>query len=131
MMEAAKAANAHEFISKLENGYDSMIGNNGVLLSGGERQRIALARLFLLNPPILILDEATSKLDNENERAIKESIERLSKDKTVISIAHRLSTIEDYDVLMGIKDHKIYESGPAENIKRTGELWNSLSKYNQ
>lgn len=131
MVEAAKAANAHEFISKLENGYDSMIGNNGVLLSGGERQRIALARLFLLNPPILILDEATSKLDNENERAIKESIERLSKDKTVISIAHRLSTIEDYDVLMGIKDHKIYESGPAENIKRTGELWNSLSKYNQ
>lgn len=131
MVEAAKAANAHEFISKLENGYDSMIGNNGVLLSGGERQRIALARLFLLNPPILILDEATSKLDNENERAIKESIERLSKDKTVISIAHRLSTIEDYDVLMGIKDHKIYESGPAEKIKKTGELWNSLSKYNQ
>lgn len=128
VIEAAKLANAHEFISKLLEGYDSLVGNNGVKLSGGEKQRIALARLFLLNPPILILDEATSKLDNESELLIKDAIDKLSKDKTVISIAHRFTTIENSDMLVGIKNHTIYECGAAEDIKKNGELWNSLHK---
>ena len=128
VVEAAKMANADDFISKLEDGYYSMVGNNGVMLSGGERQRIALARLFLLDPPILILDEATSKLDNESEIKIKESISRLSKDKTVISIAHRFTTIEDSDILIGIKDNKVYEYGDADYIKEHGALYKSLYK---
>lgn len=128
IIEAAKKANAHEFISKLENGYNSKVGNNGVKLSGGERQRIALARLFLVNPPVLIFDEVTSKLDNESERLIKQSIDELSKDKTVISIAHRLSTIKDSDVLIGIKDGNIEEYGTGDYIKEHGKLWQHLSQ---
>lgn len=128
VIEAAKMANAHEFISKLPDGYNSMIGNNGIMLSGGERQRIALARLFLLDPPIIILDEATSKLDNESEVKIKESLNKLSDGKTVISIAHRLTTIEDSDILIGIKDNEIYECGDADYIKENGELYKSLYK---
>lgn len=128
VIEAAKMANCHEFITKLPEGYNSLVGNNGVKLSGGEKQRIALARLFLLNPPILILDEATSKLDNESELLIKDAIDKLSKDKTVISIAHRFTTIENSDMLVGIKNHTIYECGSAEEIKKNGELWNSLHK---
>lgn len=128
VIEAAKMANCHEFITKLPEGYNSLVGNNGVKLSGGEKQRIALARLFLLNPPILILDEATSKLDNESELLIKDAIDKLSKDKTVISIAHRFTTIENSDMLVGIKNHTIYECGDSEYIKENGELWNSLHK---
>ncbi len=131
IIEASKKANAHEFISKLENGYNSKVGNNGVKLSGGERQRIALARLFLVNPPVLIFDEATSKLDNESERLIKQSIDELSKDKTVISIAHRLSTIKDSDVLIGIKDGNIEEYGTGDYIKEHGKLWQQLSQQTE
>jgi ABC-type multidrug transport system fused ATPase/permease subunit len=126
MVKAAKLAHCHEFIKELPDGYDSMIGNNGVKLSGGERQRIAIARLFLLNPPILVLDEATSKLDGESELLIKESIDKLSKDKTVISIAHRFNTIENSDLFIGIKDHTIYECGRREDICVPGSLWNQL-----
>lgn len=124
---AAKLANAHDFITKLPDGYNSYVGNNGVKLSGGEKQRVAIARLFLLNPPILILDEATSSLDTESETYIKQSIEELSKNKTVISIAHRFTTIENSDLLIGIKDHTICECGPAEEIKSTNSLYNELA----
>jgi ABC-type multidrug transport system fused ATPase/permease subunit len=127
MVKAAKLANCHKFITELPDGYDSKIGNNGVKLSGGEKQRLAIARLFLLNPKILIMDEATSKLDNESEQLIKESIEKLSKDKTVISIAHRFNTIENSDLFIGIKDHTICESGTKEDISVPGSLWNQLS----
>lgn len=130
VIRAAKMANAHEFITKLENGYDSIVGNNGVLLSGGERQRIAIARLFLLDPPILLLDEATSKLDNRSERLIKESLQKLSSGKTVISIAHRLNTIQDCDMLVGIKNHTIYEYGTADYVKNAGKLWRELATVN-
>lgn len=126
IVEAARKAHADEFISELPNGYESMIGNDGVKLSGGQKQRIVLARLFLLNPDILILDEATSKLDNVSEDLIKESIELLSKDKTVISIAHRFTTIEDADLLIGIKNHTIYERGTKEELNVEGTLFHEL-----
>ena len=128
IIEAAKKANCHDFIMKLPNGYDSFIGNNGVKLSGGERQRIAIARLFLLNPDILIMDEATSKLDNVSEAYVQDAIKKLSKDKTVISIAHRLSTIKDSDILIGIKDHTIYEIGSKEEIDKEGTMFYKLKQ---
>ena len=130
MIEAAKKANCHDFIMKLPNGYNSYIGNNGVKLSGGERQRVALARLFLLNPEILILDEATSKLDNISEFLIKEAIDRLSKDKTVINIAHRFTTIEDSDILIGIEDHTVKEIGTKESLNKEGTLFYKLYHCN-
>lgn len=126
IVEAARKAHADEFITELPNGYDSMIGNDGVKLSGEQKQRIVLARLFLLNPDILILDEATSKLDNVSEDLIKESIELLAKDKTVISIAHRFTTIEDADLLVGIKNHTIYEKGTKEQLNKEGTLFYEL-----
>lgn len=128
---AAKQAHAHEFIMELPDGYQSKVGNDGVKLSGGERQRIALARLFLLNPDILILDEATSKLDNGTEYLIKDSIEKLSKDKTVISIAHRFTTIESADLLIGIKNHTIYETGTKESLDHDGTMFHELYHMNE
>lgn len=124
--EAAKKANCHNFIMNLPDGYNSKIGNDGVKLSGGERQRISIARLFLLNPDILILDEATSKLDNMSEDLIKESIDLLSKDKTVISIAHRFTTIENSDLLVGIENHTIVEMGTKESLNKEGTLFSKL-----
>jgi ATP-binding cassette subfamily B protein len=96
-------------------------------LSGGEKQRIALARLFLLNPDILILDEATSKLDNYSEELIKSAINRLSDGKTVIAIAHRFTTIENSDILIGIKNHTIYETGTKTSLQaKEDSLFNKL-----
>lgn len=123
---AARLANAHDFIMNLPDKYDSMVGNNGVKLSGGQRQRIAIARLFLANPDIIIFDEATSALDNVSERTIKDAIEKLSEGKTVISIAHRFSTIENSDILVGMKNHKIYEVGTKETLNHEGTLFHEL-----
>ena len=128
---AAKQAHAHEFIMELPEGYQSKVGNDGVKLSGGERQRIALARLFLLNPDILILDEATSKLDNATEHFIKDSIENLSKNKTVIGIAHRFTTIESADLLVGIKNHTVYETGTKESLDHEGTMFHELYHMNE
>lgn len=128
IIKASELANAHGFISNFKDGYDSLIGNNGIKLSGGQKQRIAIARLFLANPEILILDEATSKLDNESEAEVQKAIEKLSSDKTVISIAHRLSTIENSDMLVGIQEHKVYEVGTNESLMKTGSLWSQLHK---
>ncbi len=125
VIEAAKKAGAHEFISALDNGYDSYIGEHGVKLSGGQKQRISIARVFLKNPPILILDEATSALDNESERLIQESLEQLSKGRTVITIAHRLTTIQNADKIMVLTPNGIEETGThAELMDRRGIYYN-------
>ncbi len=101
-MEAAKLANAHEFISKMENGYDTVIINRGNNLSGGERQRIAIARAILKDSPVILMDEATSALDNESEQMIADSIASLKKRKTVIMIAHRKKTIQMADSIVEV-----------------------------
>ena len=111
VMEAAKAANAHEFIMNLPDGYDTRVGERGVKLSGGQKQRIAIARVFLKNPPILILDEATSALDLESEHQIQETLEILAKDRTTLIVAHRLSTITHADRIVLIEHGEIVESG--------------------
>jgi len=116
VIEAAKKANAHEFIMELEDGYDTYIGERGVKLSGGQKQRLAIARVFLKNPPILILDEATSALDNTTERIIQQSLFQLSKGRTSLVIAHRLSTIVSADKILVLGDESILEEGTHEEL---------------
>lgn len=116
IVEAAKNANIHDFIISLEKGYDTYMGERGVKLSGGQKQRISIARVFLKNPPILILDEATSSLDNESERFIQKSLEKLSKNRTTIIIAHRLSTIRNADEIIVITDEGIQERGSHKEL---------------
>ncbi|HPE68347.1 MAG TPA: ABC transporter ATP-binding protein [Thermotogota bacterium] len=111
IIQAAKHARIHDFITTLEKGYDSYIGERGILLSGGQKQRIAIARVFLKNPPVLILDEATSALDNETEQMIQKSLEDLSRGRTTLVIAHRLSTIQNADEILVIVNGRILERG--------------------
>ncbi|GAA0134254.1 ABC transporter ATP-binding protein [Paenibacillus sp. YSY-4.3] len=114
--EAAKAANAHEFIMELPNGYDTEVGERGVKLSGGQKQRIAIARVFLKDPPILILDEATSALDLESEHLIQQSLQQLSRSRTTLIVAHRLSTITHADQIIVMKNGSIAERGTHEEL---------------
>jgi subfamily B ATP-binding cassette protein MsbA len=116
VVEAAKIANAHDFIMESENGYDTMIGDRGGRLSGGQRQRVSIARAILKNPPILILDEATSALDTESERLVQEALERLMKSRTTIAIAHRLSTIKNADEIYVLYEGEIVECGQHEEL---------------
>lgn len=116
VIQAAKAANAHEFIMNLPEGYDTKVGERGVKLSGGQKQRVAIARVFLKNPPILILDEATSALDLESEHLIQEAIEKLAKDRTTFVVAHRLSTITHADRIVLIEHGEIVEVGSHEEL---------------
>lgn len=116
VIEAAKIANAHDFIMESEKGYDTMIGDRGGRLSGGQRQRISIARAILKNPPILILDEATSALDTESERLVQEALERLMKSRTTIAIAHRLSTIKNADEICVMYEGEIVERGTHESL---------------
>lgn len=123
MIAAAKAANAHGFIMRLPDGYDTKVGERGVKLSGGQKQRIVIAREFLKNPPILIFDEATSALDLENEHHIQEALERLAKNCTTFVVAHRLSTITHADRILFIENGQIVESGThGELMAKRGEL---------
>lgn len=125
IINAAKAANAHDFIMELPDGYDTYIGERGVKLSGGQKQRISIARMFLKNPPILILDEATSSLDNKSEAIIQQSIEELSKNRTTLIIAHRLATIRNAKRIIVLTENGIEEEGTHEELlNKRGAYYN-------
>jgi ATP-binding cassette, subfamily B, bacterial MsbA len=128
IIAAAKAANAWEFIEKMENGLDTMIGERGTKVSGGQKQRIAIARAILKNPPILILDEATSSLDTESERLVQEAIDRLMRKRTVIAIAHRLSTVINADKIVVLRQGQIIDSGSHRKLLRTCPTYRRLYK---
>ncbi len=123
IVAAAKKANIHDFIMSLAKGYNSHVGEHGVKLSGGQKQRLAIARVFLKNPPILILDEATSALDNESEQHIQKSLEELATNRTTIVIAHRLSTIKNADEIIVINDNGIQEQGTHEKLLTQNGLY--------
>jgi len=123
VIEAAKAAHAHDFIGVLPRSYDTLIGENGIKLSGGERQRIAIARALLKNPPVLILDEATSNLDSDSEKAVQNALEELMKGRTTLVVAHRLSTIRNVDRIYVLMDGRIAEEGSHDELlARNGEF---------
>lgn len=126
VVEAAKLANAHDFIMSLENGYETHIGERGVKLSGGQKQRLSIARIFLKNPPILILDEATSALDNETEKVIQKSLSKLSENRTTLVIAHRLATIRNADRILVLTDEGIVEAGSHEQLLKEKGIYSRL-----
>ena len=127
---AARIANAHDFILETENGYDSLVGESGNKLSGGQRQRISIARAILANPPVLILDEATSALDTESERLVQDAILNLMKNRTSLIIAHRLSTIQHADMIVVLDEGQIVETGThAELIKKSDGFYSKLHSF--
>ncbi len=127
--EAARIANAEEFILQMEEGYNTYIGDRGTRLSGGQRQRISIARAVLRNPPILILDEATSSLDTASEQLVQDAIVRLMADRTVLVIAHRLSTIRRADVIVVLDQGRILESGSHDELMKTQGAYYRLNQF--
>jgi ATP-binding cassette, subfamily B, bacterial len=126
IIQAARLANAHEFIIGLPDGYDTDIGQRGVKLSGGQKQRLSIARVFLKDPPVLIFDEATSSLDNESERVVQDSLEVLAKNRTTFVIAHRLSTIRSAQRIIVLSDHGIEEQGTHAELLALGGTYARL-----
>lgn len=126
VIEAAKNANAHEFIMSFPDGYDTDIGQRGIKLSGGQKQRLSIARVFLKNPPILIFDEATSALDNESEKVVQDSLEKLAKNRTTFVIAHRLTTIQNAKKILVLTEEGIAESGTHEQLLAQGGIYEKL-----
>lgn len=131
VMEAAKVANAHDFIAALENGYDTVIGDRGARLSGGQRQRLSIARAVFKNPPILILDEATSALDTESEKLVQEALAHLMENRTSIVVAHRLSTIQHADLIVVLQQGEIVESGTHEALMQSSGSYRRLIEMQQ
>ena len=126
VIQAAKNANAHDFIMRLPDGYDTNIGQRGVKLSGGQKQRLSIARVFLKNPAILIFDEATSALDNESERIVQESLEKLAKNRTTFVIAHRLSTIRNARRILVLTENGIEEQGTHNELLLKNGIYKKL-----
>ena len=126
IIEAAKVANAHDFIMELPHGYDTNIGDSGNKLSGGQKQRLSIARAVLKNPPIMILDEATSALDTESERLVQDALEKMMQNRTSIVIAHRLSTIQNADSIVVMSKGKITEQGTHEELMKTAKSYKKL-----
>ena len=126
VIQAAKNANAHEFIMSFPDGYDTDIGQRGIKLSGGQKQRLSIARVFLKNPPILIFDEATSALDNESEKVVQDSLEKLAKNRTTFVIAHRLTTIQNAEKILVLTENGIEESGSHEELLAQGGIYEKL-----
>jgi len=126
VVEAAKAASAHEFILGMPDGYDTVIGERGVKMSAGQRQRIAIARAVLKNPPILIFDEATSSLDSESELLVQEAVQRLMRDRTTLVIAHRLNTVHNADRIAVVDRGRIVQSGTHYELIARGGLYRRL-----
>jgi len=126
IVEAARAANAHDFIERLADGYQTEIGERGVRLSGGERQRICVARAFLKDAPILILDEPTSSIDSKTEATILEALSRLMVGRTTFMIAHRLSTLQHADWILVLNEGQLVEQGTQEDLLRRGGLYRQL-----
>ncbi len=126
VVEAAKNANAHEFIMSFPDGYDTDIGQRGIKLSGGQKQRLSIARVFLKNPPILIFDEATSALDNESEKVVQDSLEKLAKNRTTFVIAHRLTTIQNAEKILVLTENGIEESGTHRELLEKGGIYEKL-----
>ena len=131
VVEASNKAHCHEFISQLNQGYESMVGERGIKLSGGQRQRIAIARAILKNAPILIFDEATASLDVHSERHIQVALEELMKDRTVFIIAHRLSTVENADMIMVLDDGEIVETGTHVSLLEKNGVYAGLYRAHE
>ena len=126
VIKAAKAARCEEFVSRLPEGYQSRIGENGCTLSGGERQRISIARAILKDAPVIILDEATASMDVENESMVQEALSELLRDKTVLVIAHRMRTVAGADKIVVLEDGKVAEQGRPEELMKHGGIFSNM-----
>ena len=129
--QAPRIANAHEFIARMPEGYDTVIGDRGSRLSGGQRQRLSIARAILKNPPILILDEATSALDSESEKLVQEALEHLMAERTTLVVAHRLSTIKHADLICVLHEGRIVERGKHNELYALGGYYTKLVDMQQ
>jgi ATP-binding cassette, subfamily B, bacterial len=126
VFRAVEAARCTEFIDRLPEGYQTLVGERGMKLSGGQRQRLAIARAFLMDAPIVLLDEATSALDTESEQSIQEALARLFRGRTVIAIAHRLSTLDSFDRIVVLDRGRIVEDGPPRGLLQTKGIYSRM-----